>query len=178
MTDNRELLDLILSKLDRGGAPASQWPDHDGEYWARCPFHDDHTIGSFSVSERGYTCFSCGAAGGLIKLAKHLGIDVSGCTVARLTRGVDGKDFSLDAYAEAKRLPVQFLKDTFGLTERKRGGRVAIRMPYMDQAGAEVCVRYRIALTGDKFRWAKGSKLTLYGLWLLDTSAKEPSDVQ
>lgn len=173
MFDTRAALDAILPHLDRGDAPSSKWPDADGEYWARCPFHADQHVGSFSVSERGYTCFSCAAAGGLKKLAEHLGVDLKGGTVARLTEGISDNNLSLAAYAEAKRLPVDFLKTTFGLTERKRGERVSIRMPYLDQSGAELCVRYRIAMAGDKFRWAKGSKLSLYGLWLLDPAAPD-----
>lgn len=79
--------------------------------------------------------------------------------------------FSLAEYAEAKALPVDFLKTTFSVTESKRGARVSLRMPYLDQEGKEACVRYRIAMDGDKFRWSKGSKLNLYGLWLLDQAA-------
>ena len=35
------------------------------EYVCLCPFHDDHTIGNFSINPaKGvYKCFSCGAGG-------------------------------------------------------------------------------------------------------------------
>ena len=172
--DPRAALDVILPKLDRGDAPDGKWPDNDGEYWSLCPFHADRVVSNFSVSERGFTCFACGAAGGLKKLAAHLGVDFGGrCTVDVLHGGIGDKDISLEAYAAAKCLPVEFLRDTFGLAERKRGERVAIRMPYFDKSGAELCTRYRIALIGDKFRWAKGSKLSLYGLWRLDDQAAD-----
>lgn len=69
------LLERVLGRLSRGDAPDARWPDRSGEYWALCPFHPDRHAGSFSVSERGYCCFSCGAKGGLSALAAHLGLD-------------------------------------------------------------------------------------------------------
>ena len=60
MVDARAALEAILPHLDRGDVTDSRWPDADGEYWALCPFHADRRVGNFSVSERGYTCFSCG----------------------------------------------------------------------------------------------------------------------
>lgn len=167
--DTRAALDAILPALDRGDAKSGQWPDHNGEYWALCPFHRDTLVGNFSVSERGFTCFSCGAAGGLRKLAEKLGVDL-GLTKDDAKAEV-GKGFTLAEYAEAKHLPAQWLKDTFSLGDRKRGNATAIRMPYFDKEGAELCTRYRVALAGDKFRWAKGSKLAPYGLWLLGDAA-------
>jgi hypothetical protein len=173
MFDARAALDAILPHLDRGDAPSSKWPDHNGEYWALCPFHHDRSTGTFSVSERGYKCFSCGAKGGLTKLAERLKVDLGGCTVARLSEGVTDGNISLAQYAGTKRLAVDFLKTTFSVSERKRGGRVSLRLPYMDRDGKETAVRYRIALTGDKFRWATCSKLSLYGLWRLDPAARD-----
>jgi len=60
MVDARAALEAILPQLDRGDVTDSRWPDAAGEYWALCPFHADRRVGNFSVSERGYTCFSCG----------------------------------------------------------------------------------------------------------------------
>ena len=60
----------ILARLDRGDAPDAKWPDARGEYWALCPLHADHHAANFSVSERGYACFACGAQGGLRTLAE------------------------------------------------------------------------------------------------------------
>lgn len=51
-----------------------QWPDRRGEYWGICPFHADTKPGAFSFSERGFTCFACGEAGGLVKLGQRLGV--------------------------------------------------------------------------------------------------------
>ena len=39
------------------------------EYQGLCPFHDDHTLGNFSVNptKNCYKCFSCGAGGDAVK---------------------------------------------------------------------------------------------------------------
>ncbi len=71
---------------------------------------------------------------------------------------------SLAQYAHAKRLSVALL-ESFGLTDQRRDGRTAIRIPYHDPKGREQSVRYRLALFGhDRFRWMKGASPTLYGL--------------
>lgn len=76
---------------------------------------------------------------------------------------------TLEAYAEAKELPVEFLRE-LGLSTITYMGRKAVRMPYLTEDGGEGAVRLRLALEkteeGDnRFRWRKGSKPALYGLW-------------
>jgi hypothetical protein len=78
---------------------------------------------------------------------------------------------TLDAYAQAKRLPAEFLT-TLGISEYKdaRWPNPVLRIPYRDADGTEPAVRIRVALTtsenGDqRFIWRKGSKPCLYGLW-------------
>ena len=79
---------------------------------------------------------------------------------------------TLEAYAEAKGLPLDFLR-SLGLADAKYADAPAVRMPYVDADGHEQAVRFRIALDGeDKFRWKKRSKLCLYGLTRL-RSARE-----
>jgi hypothetical protein len=74
---------------------------------------------------------------------------------------------TLEAYSEAKGLPLEFLR-SLHLEDARYAGGPAIRMPYVDIDGDEQAVRYRIALDGrDKFRWKTRSKLCLYGLPLL-----------
>lgn len=77
-----------------------------------------------------------------------------GCTLAR--------------YAEAKRLPIDFLR-SLGLVDVAYLGSPAIRIPYLAPDGTEVAVRFRLALTkgehGDtRFVWKRGAKPCLYGL--------------
>src|SRR5262245_54632879 len=70
--------------------------------------------------------------------------------------------FTLDDYARAKVLPVDFLK-SLGVSPSAYGGKPAVRIPYFSAAGNELAVRYRIRHEGDRFRWESGSKLGLYG---------------
>jgi hypothetical protein len=76
---------------------------------------------------------------------------------------------TLATYAEAKRLPVPFLQ-SLGLSDMHYMGAPGLRIPYMEEDGKEGAVRFRLALEksleGDnRFRWRKGSKPVLYGLW-------------
>jgi hypothetical protein len=93
---------------------------------------------------------------------------------------------TLEEYAAAKHLPLDFLKHEFiGLEDSTYNCRVsqgkvrAIRIPYMDEAGNPVAIRYRTGLrkpaAGDdtRFRWAKNSTLTLYGRNWLDIAREE-----
>jgi len=71
---------------------------------------------------------------------------------------------TLAEYAEVKRLPIEFLKQ-LGLSELKRGGQVKIQIPYLNEDGEEIGVRYRLCMNGDvRFQWKKGAKAALYGL--------------
>lgn len=76
-------------------------------------------------------------------------------------------------YAEAKCLDAEFLK-SLGLREvRYFGGAPALEIPYYDVNGDLEATRYRLRLEkgpeGDeRFRWKKGSKPILYGLWKLN----------
>ena len=70
---------------------------------------------------------------------------------------------TLEAYAAAKRLPVEFLHGC-GLSDIPYGGAPAVRVPYLGPGGELLAVRFRIGLDGDRFRWKAGSKPQLYGL--------------
>jgi hypothetical protein len=79
---------------------------------------------------------------------------------------------TLEDYAEAKGLPVEFLRRQ-GLRDQKHQGRPAVRIPYRGVDGSERAVRFRVALEkdaegDDRFRWRTGSKAGLYGLWKLE----------
>lgn len=83
----------------------------------------------------------------------------------------DGKGLTLAQYAGFKRLAVAFL-ERLGCVDLHYVDAPAVKIPYRDVAGTEVAARFRIALTGDRFRWRRGSKLLLYGLWLLAMARK------
>lgn len=71
---------------------------------------------------------------------------------------------TLEQYACAKRLPIDFLRQV-GLTDMSYMQLSALRIPYLDVDGAEAAIRFRTALAGDnRFRWKCGSKPLLYGL--------------
>jgi hypothetical protein len=75
-------------------------------------------------------------------------------------------------YAEAKRLRIGLLRN-LGLADITYLRNPAIRIPYFDVNGQEAAVRFQLALDGpDMFRWRKGSKTLLYGLWRLAGAEK------
>src|SRR5215213_4113803 len=124
-----------------------------GEVQFRCPLpdHEDiHPSARFNGEKGAWFCDVCGVGGGAYDLAERLGIDAPGLT--------------LDAYAEAKGLPLDFL-ERLGLRTVTRAGKPNVRIPYLNEDGSEGAVRYRARLTGkNRFRWASESKVRLYGL--------------
>ena len=76
---------------------------------------------------------------------------------------------TLAQYAEAKQLPIGFLKRS-NLSDFHYQGETAVRIPYLDKGRAVIAVRFRLAMEkspdGENcFRWKKGQKPQLYGLW-------------
>jgi hypothetical protein len=159
-----------------------------GSGWiARCPAHDDRTP-SLSVAEGddGRVLLRCHRGCETEAILAKLGLELrdlfaaegegGGSTpqtsrrVVRLVR-VDGKPVdqtggpTLEALAEAKRLPVELLAE-LGCETVRYSGPAMVQIPYGDESGDVVGNRYRLALTGDaRFRWRKGTKAAglLYG---------------
>jgi hypothetical protein len=78
---------------------------------------------------------------------------------------------TLAQYAEDKQLPLDFLTG-LGLSDFRYLSRPAVRIPYSDTGGDESAVRFRLELAkGDgadnRFKWRRGDKVSLYGLWRL-----------
>jgi hypothetical protein len=71
---------------------------------------------------------------------------------------------TLKEYANAKGLPIDFLKNV-GLEDIDWWGEPAVRIPYGGFDGVEVRGRVRIGMDGDRFRWEKGKGTLLYGVW-------------
>jgi hypothetical protein len=101
-----EFLQAILARIDRGDCKDDRWPDAKGEYWPLCPYHADAHTGSLAVGPKGFKCFSCGASGGLRKLAQRLGVAV----LQWFPEGQATYILTLAAYASAKRLDPDFLR--------------------------------------------------------------------
>ena len=75
---------------------------------------------------------------------------------------------TLKEYSEEKELPEGFLRG-LGLKEITYSEKPAIRIPYPDEKGQEVAVRFRVSLDGsEKFRWRSGNQPLPYGLRLLE----------
>ena len=82
---------------------------------------------------------------------------------------------TLEEYAEAKKLPVEYLAN--GSISLKRAGyfgKPAVRIPYLEEGGEPVAQRFRVGLRkakegpDDRFRWETGNTPTLYGRHRLD----------
>jgi hypothetical protein len=158
-----------------------------GSYIALCPAHDD-TEPSLSVSEGedGRALIKCFAGCPPQHITDALGLQMGdlfehpGGAPARMRKPPatsappptrQTSPCTLQAYAEAKHLPADFL-GRVGLSDITYSGSPAVRIPYFDRDGNETAVRIRLALQkhpdrDDRFRWRKGSKPTLYGLWRL-----------
>jgi hypothetical protein len=83
-----------------------------------------------------------------------------GCNIATK------QGLTLAALAQAKKLPAEFLR-TLGVKDFRYSGGPAVRIPYADTEGNVVAVRFRLSLTGQRFKWRRGDHTILYGLhWL------------
>jgi len=79
-----------------------------------------------------------------------------------------GHGCTLEGYSEEKKLPIDYLRG-LGLREVTYLDKPAVRIPYPDEEGQEVAVRFRTSLDGtEKFRWRSGDKPLPYGLRLLE----------
>jgi hypothetical protein len=160
-----------------------------GNGWtARCPGHDDQH-NSLSVREGAdeRVILHCFAGCQFDAIVAALGLPVADLFADR-TAG-EGGGFTpprtgataqpyggctLQQYADAKRLPLDFLRG-LGLNEMSYLGQPAVRIPYLDTGGAERAVQFRLALAktsdGDnRFRFKSGHKPMPYGLWRLDAA--------
>jgi hypothetical protein len=79
---------------------------------------------------------------------------------------------TLEEYSRDKKLPEDFLRG-LGLRDVTYMDKPAVRIPYPDEEGQEVAVRFRVSLNStEKFRWRSGDKPRPYGLRLLDNARK------
>lgn len=88
-------------------------------------------------------------------------------------RGNDDNGCTLAEYSVAKGLPEDFLK-SLGIKQQKYAGQQVLSIPYKDENSEDKAIRYRTALTkspkkDNRFKWKKGAKPLLYGLWRLES---------
>lgn len=147
-------------------------------YLFHCPLpgheHDQHP--SFSVHSDGirWNCFVCGIGGGPTKLALLLdGVDsiprmpqVSPPPIKAVKKEKDRPSgCTLRQLSQAKPLPLDYLKSEMGWFDTDWFGIPSIGIRYPNGI-----LRYRVGLTGDRFRWQKGPSPDLYGRdWLQPT---------
>ncbi len=68
-------------------------------------------------------------------------------------------------YCQAKRLDPTQLQQ-WHVSECLLSGRPALKMEYRNERGEPIATRYRLSLAGEnRFRWARGNRPILYGLW-------------
>src|SRR5262245_10720294 len=154
---------------------------------AECKGHDDRSRNSLSLSlgDDGRILLHCFAGCPPERVVRALGLRMRDLFPpdhrSRSQGGQAPPDpdpehigLTLTQYAHAKQLPEERLK-SWGLRTVSLP-QPAVRIPYFDQTGAEVAVRFRLALDGpDRFRWKRGSKVLPYGLWRLDLARRAGS---
>jgi hypothetical protein len=154
-------------------------PNASGWYSAKCPAHEDQCA-SFGVrqGDRGIVV-KCQAGCTIDDVVAALKLTKSDLFPSNGKRpggrgGVHhprnhsntrtpGSGLTLAQYAEAKRLPIDFLRSV-GLSDLSYLSAPAIKITYSGTDGAVAAVRFRISLDGEKFRWRSGSKAMPYGL--------------
>lgn len=175
---------LIVDELDRRGIRPTRSYGNRVIYSCPLPGHEDHEP-SFTVytDTNTFRCYGCdrhgtiidlvaaldarkpaevireitGRGGGVVNPPKQhrnsatVGMS-SGCTVVNL--------------AEHCGLPVEHLR-SYGITDITYLNAPAVRIPFRDVDGNELAVQHRVNLEkndgGERFRWKKGSRPTLYG---------------
>ncbi len=170
----------LLARLKNVRKTATGWT-------ARCPAHKDRQ-NSLSIAQRDSRwLMKCHAGCDWQAIIGALGIDAGALFDqerggGRLPlrsqahkRTSPGEGLTLARYANAKGLPIDFLK-ACGLSEHHYLNKPAVRMPYLGLGGEQLAVRFRIALDNDRFRWRSGSKPCLYGLSRL-AAAREVGSV-
>jgi len=171
----------FLDRLDNVHRNGSGWT-------ARCPAHDDDAP-SLSINEGddGRVLVHCHAGCDTVAIVAAMGLTMRDLFAQNGTRGEGVPDpinnfatlqqsssagCTLDAYAGAKMLPLDFLKSV-GVSEMHYITAPAVRIPYRDTSGVDAAVQFRVRLTKgengeDRFKWKSGSKTCLYGQWRLD----------
>ena len=176
----RGLLDF--EDFYRGELPQLK-PTSGGNYQALCPFHEDKDP-SLSVNFKTglFKCFGCDTKGDVFEfyMRRH-GCDFKEA-LAALGRqvGVDStvkppgqyKSLTLKEFALLKKLPLDFLSMQ-GVGEYQYPPEVfdgcrTVNFPYKDKdAGKALSNRRRFAQAKERFKWKKGDRTRLYGLWKL-----------
>ncbi len=158
----------------------------DGRWTARCPAHDDRQNSlSVGLGRDGCVLVKCFVGCTSEAIVGALGLALADLFPTRQSKERGGRILPGDAatvqhsqesmpgldlarYADAKRLPVDYLR-SLGLADIRYFGQPAVRIPYQTAEGSEGPTRFRLALrkgtdgADNRFAWKKGSKVSIYG---------------
>jgi hypothetical protein len=142
-------------------------------YTALCPAHSD-TESSLSIaeSEDGRVLLKCFTGCDVEEIVDAIGLKLSDLFPAKSAKAakktITGDGLTTERYAEAKKLPLDFLRK-LQVGTVYLAGTPAVRIPYLDRNGETGATRFRLSMDGEpRFKWKTGSKLRLYGSWRLD----------
>ena len=144
---------------------------HDGTWMARCPVHNDKEPSLHVSFQNNRILMHCFAGCSLDAICNALNIQPRDLFLHEEPGGnhhheEDGLTF--EAFARAKCLESEILRQA-QVTQGSYQGKPAVLFRYRDTEGDLQAVRYRVALTGDKFAWQRGAKPKnlAYGEWWL-----------
>jgi hypothetical protein len=153
-------------------------PGSNGNAQARCCFHGDMEPSlSISLINGCFNCFGCGASGDVIDFAMkkwNLSFKETLRELAHFA-GLDpdaedqrweNEGLTLEQFAAAKKLPVDFLAQHGVKQARGKNGKPYIIFQYLNMAGEVVkeATRLRYAMS-ERPKARKNGTPTLYGLW-------------
>jgi hypothetical protein len=170
----QQLVEQILAKLDGVKRRGKGWI-------ARCPSHDDRTP-SLSIGETvdGSLLLNCFAGCDPADVLAAIGLSWRDVLPGRRDRSPvvsprPSSPCTLKAYADAKKLSLEFLK-SLGLKDHTHYGRPAVFIPYFDRDGGDLPAKLRLTLGREEstpFHWPKGTDVLLYGLWRLNDAIRD-----
>jgi len=135
---------------------------------ACCPAHDDRSPSLHVTVTSDRVLLKCFAGCTTEQICAALGIGLRDLFLHNGITHDENHGLTLSDFAKAKRLNVDLLLQHH-VKQTEWRGRPAVAFVYRDVDGDYWAARYRIALTGDRFRWENGVKANrlLYGAWFL-----------
>jgi DNA-binding transcriptional ArsR family regulator len=140
-----------------------------GSWTASCPAHPDDTPSLHITLTDDRVLLKCFAGCTTERICAALGIELRDLFLNEGDGNQESQSgLTLEDFAKAKRLDVEFLS-RHHVRQTEWRGRPAVAFVYRDADSDYWATRYRIALTGDRFRWENGVKANrlLYGVWLV-----------
>jgi DNA-binding transcriptional ArsR family regulator len=141
----------------------------DGSWVALCPAHNDKEPSLHVSFQNNRILMHCFAGCSLDAICDALHIEPRELFVGDSTRSEPVPEgLTLEAFARAKHLEGELLRQA-QVTQGSYQGKPAVLFRYRDTEGELQAIRYRTALTGDRFRWQRGAepKKLAYGQWWL-----------